>query len=116
MVCGREKVPVLRHRCRVCRRARRRPDGSRRYATSASELHPVVEKVVLNLDGDAGSYGDWNSETSIGMGRPRVSLAKHEFTGPPDWQSKTREALAKYFGKNGRDRQPIVIDGPIRWF
>ncbi|UGY05703.1 hypothetical protein [Bradyrhizobium quebecense] len=89
------------------------PDGSRGYATSASELHPDVEKVVLNLEGDAGRYGDWNSVTSIRMERPAVSLAKRNFKGPRDWQAKTREALAKYFGKNGQNRLPIVIDGPI---
>ena len=89
------------------------PDGSRGYATSAAELHPDVERVVLNLEGDAGRYGDWNSATSISMERPRVSLAKRNFKGPADWQAKTREALAKYFGKNGQDRKPIVIDGPI---
>jgi nucleoside phosphorylase len=89
------------------------PDGSRRYAASASELHPAVEKVVLNLDGDASSYAGWNSKRSIGMARPTVNLAKRNFKGPADWQSKTRKALAKDFGKNGRNRQPIVIAGPI---
>ncbi|WP_176936840.1 hypothetical protein [Bradyrhizobium brasilense] len=89
------------------------PDGSRGYATSASELHPDVERVVLNLEGDAARYGDWNSAASISMERPRVSLAKRNFKGPEDWKVKTRDALAKYFGKDGRDRQPIVVDGPI---
>src|SRR6266851_103106 len=89
------------------------PDGSDGYATSASELHPDVERVVLNLEGDASCYGEWNSVASIGMERPKVNLAKRNFKGPADWQSKTREALAKYFGTKGQDRQPIVIDGPI---
>src|SRR5260221_315702 len=45
------------------------PDGPDGYATSASELPPDAKRVVLNLEGEASRYGDWNSAASIGMER-----------------------------------------------
>src|SRR5207253_1861941 len=69
--------------------------------------------IAANLAADAAKYGDWNSEASIGMRRPPVNLSNRNIYGPHEWRRKLRESLNEYFGPKGRDRQPIVFDGPI---
>jgi nucleoside phosphorylase len=88
-------------------------DGAEEFATRGSPVHRIAGIIAANLGADAGKYGDWNSEASIGMPRPRVQITSKTLQGNPDWQKKVREALGVYFGKGGRDRQPIVLDGPI---
>ncbi|UFX46495.1 hypothetical protein HAP47_0007370 [Bradyrhizobium sp. 41S5] len=56
------------------------PDGSRGYATSASELHPDVEKVVLNLEG-------MRAAKIAPLNRPlvrRICMRPHS-KRPPSW-------------------------------
>jgi hypothetical protein len=89
------------------------PDGTTEYAPRSQSAHRCVQVISSNLVADAVKYGEWNSEESIGMRRPHVTLAESNFIGPPEWQQKTREALNCYFGENGSSRNPIVCDGPI---
>jgi nucleoside phosphorylase len=89
------------------------PDGSVEFATRSSPAHRVAEIVASSLVADYAKYGDWQTETSIGMPRPPVALSAKSLRGSPEWRQRVREALGHYFGANGRDRQPTVLEGPI---
>jgi hypothetical protein len=89
------------------------PGGTVEYGPRSAPAHRIAEIVASNLAADAAKYGDWHSDASIGMSRPPVKLTSKNIKGSPDWQRKIREALGHYFGRAGRDRQPIVLNGPI---
>jgi nucleoside phosphorylase len=88
-------------------------DGTVEFATRGASVHRIAGIIAANLTADTVKYGDWNSEASIGMPRPPVRITKKNLKGSSEWQHKVREALGEYFGKGGRDRQPIVLDGAI---
>jgi nucleoside phosphorylase len=88
-------------------------NGTVEFATRSAPAHRSAGRIAANLAADAGKYGDWSSEASIGMPRPPVRITKKNLKGPEEWQQKVRESLRGYFGKGGRDRQPIVFDGAI---
>jgi nucleoside phosphorylase len=89
------------------------PNNIIQYATRSSPAHRTVQAVAANLVANTANYGDWFSEAAIGMPRPPVKLAKSNLVGPEDWNRKVYKALDRYFGKSGRDRQPVVFDGAI---
>jgi nucleoside phosphorylase len=89
-------------------------NGTVNYTTRSTPAHSVVQAITANLEADSDEFGAWNSEAAIGFPRPPVELAHRNLVGEDrDWKRQVRSALEPYFGKTGRDRQPIVFDGPI---
>jgi nucleoside phosphorylase len=63
-------------------------------------VHALIERAVANLRAITQNLGNWNSDGRIGVERPSVDFAPHNFTGDPVWNEKVRAALAHRFNSS----------------
>ncbi|HZO71993.1 MAG TPA: hypothetical protein VFB60_07300 [Ktedonobacteraceae bacterium] len=81
-------------------------------------VHPIVSNIVANLY--QLQLGAWNSETSIGMSRPRLQLSQEDVQRLLDegvdkaWRERVEKVFLWHFGKEQHgNRAPNFLPGTI---
>jgi nucleoside phosphorylase len=86
---------------------------SPQYAVGGGPMHRKVQDLLTLLLAMDEELGDWNSENSIGMAKPKVTIAAKNLYGSDAWKSKVKESLIRHFGRSVLSRPPLVTTGAV---
>lgn len=88
-------------------------DQSREFDVRGGAVHKAIATVLVNLPALEKELEGWNSDSSIGRGRPRVTIRDDDFYGGYEWISKVKKSLKHHFSAKLRTRAPRVLGAPI---
>jgi nucleoside phosphorylase len=90
------------------------PGGESEFSIAGGPMHGEVRSVLASLRAlEERELRGWNSESSIGMARPRMSFDHSDVDGDSEWQLKVERSLGMHCSADGKGRAPRVTAGPM---
>lgn len=96
------------------------PDGTRSFAFNKEKLHQKALDFVAQLPGLEAELGEWYSEQSISVARPKLprkvlaGTGNDQIKGTENWQNRVLESLEIHFGRKVlRPSHPVARAVPF---
>jgi nucleoside phosphorylase len=83
------------------------------FTNQGGPMTKEVQDLISLIPAIEESFGGWETESVIGMPRPRIALSDKKFYGNEGWKTRTKTALEHNFMAKGHRTTPIVTTRAI---